>query len=298
MTRRAALGDFASGAFRVDDAVALGVSRARLTRTDLTAPIHGVRAPVGRDVRMVEAVALVLRSDQFLSHTTAAELWGAPLPVRLEAELVHVSSIGEAPIMRRPQVKPHRVRALVDLREHRGFVLSSPAQCWYECAAMLDITELVVLGDFLVGPARLATTDDLAAAVRPRGRHASKARRALGLIRSGAESPMETRMRLAVTEAGFPEPEVNVDVRDDEGTFLGRVDLAWPELRIGLEYDGEHHRDRDTFRRDQRRSNAFSVNDWILIRATAPDAVRPAVVFERLRQAFEQRRLERHRRRR
>jgi hypothetical protein len=297
MTRPAPLGKIASGPFRVQDALVLGATRARLTRTDLTAPIHGVRAPAGTSVQVVEAVSLVLRSHQFISHTTAAQIWGAPLPSRLDGDLVHVSSIGDAPIMRRPQVAPHRVRwNSIDLRRCRGYVVSGPAQCWYECAAMLDVTELVVLGDWFVGPVGLATIDELAAAIRPRGRHVSRSREALALVRTGSESPMETRMRLAVIDAGFPEPEVNVEVRDGAGRFLGRVDLAWPELRIALEYDGDHHRDRDAFRRDQRRSNGFSVNEWIVIHATALDAARPAVVFERLRQAFEQRRVERHRR--
>ncbi|WNY32760.1 hypothetical protein Q9Q99_10360 [Curtobacterium flaccumfaciens] len=90
-----------------------------------------------------------------------------------------------------------------------------------------------------------------------------------------------------MVEAGFPEPELNVDVHDGAGRFLGRVDMAWPEFGIALEYDGDHHRERDTFRHDQRRDNGFVVNDWLVIHATASDAHRPAVLFERLRQAFE-----------
>ena len=41
---------------------------------------------------------------------------------------------------------------------------------------------------------------------------------ALGLIRPGAESRPETLVRLAIIEAGLPEPEVNVDIRDGAGT--------------------------------------------------------------------------------
>ena len=157
---------------------------------------------------------------------------------------------------------------------------------------MCTIIELVVLGDYFVGPAGLATIDDLAAAIIPGTRGVERARAALARVRSGTESPMETRLRIAVVDAGFPEPSVNVEVFDRNGVFLGRVDLAWADQRIGLEYDGDHHRDRSTFQHDQRRSNGFVVNDWILIHATSADAARPAVLFERLRQAFVQRRLE------
>ncbi|WP_144760147.1 hypothetical protein [Curtobacterium sp. 9128] len=284
------------GPFRVDAALANGLSRSRLTRRDLMAPLHGVRAPAAYEVDIIEAVALVLRRDQYVSHVTAARLWGAPLPSRLQDALVHVTSIGPAPIMRRPQVTPHRIRVGdPDVRTLHGIPVSGPARCWFECASILTVEELVVLGDFFVGPSALATIDDLAAAITRNARAAVTARAALGRVRAGAESPMETRMRLSVVDAGFPEPEVNVDVFDDDGQFLGRVDLAWPESRIALEYDGEHHRGREQYRRDQRRANGFSVNRWIVIHATAMDADRPSVLFERLRQAFVQRRLEQRR---
>jgi hypothetical protein len=280
--------------FRVSEAVAAGIPRSRLTRADLSAPIHGVRAPADQPISRVEAVALVLRPDQFFSHLTAARLWGAPLPGPIDDELVHVTSANGSPIMRRPQVVPHRSRSSVsDIRVHRGLRISDPSRSWYECAGIVSFEDLVVVGDYFVGPSGLATIDDLASAIPPGGRHARAARAALELIRPGVESPMESRMRLRLVQAGFPEPSVNVDVSAPDGTFLGRVDLAWPEHRIAFEYDGDHHRERSTFHHDQRRSNGFSVHGWIVVHATALDAARPALVFERLRQAFEQRRLER-----
>ncbi|MEK6342600.1 MAG: hypothetical protein V4737_02000 [Curtobacterium sp.] len=84
------------------DALADGIPRSRLTRRDLTAPVHGVRARAGIPVTTVEAIALVLRDDQFISHVDAARIWGAPVPSRFDGDPVHVSSIGTAPIMRRP----------------------------------------------------------------------------------------------------------------------------------------------------------------------------------------------------
>ncbi|WP_220479275.1 hypothetical protein [Curtobacterium pusillum] len=245
----------------------------------------------------VEAIALVLRDDQFISHVTAARLWGAPLPGPFDDELVHVSSMGVAPVMRRPQVAPHRSRSQGFEVDHvRGIPVSPPARAWFECASLVGETDLVVLGDYFVGPSALATTDALRAAIVPGSRSARKARSALDRVRCGVESPMETRFRLGVIDAGFPEPDVNVDVVDEAGVFLGRADLAWPQHRIALEYDGDHHRERRTFQHDQRRSNGFVVNGWIVIHATAADAGRPAVLVERLRQAFAQRRIEQVRR--
>lgn len=227
-----------------------------------------------------------MRSDQYFSHTTAARLWGAPLPKTMNGEQeVHVSTVGGGTRMRRPGVIGHRsaAGAFVELR---GVRASEPAAMWFECAELLDVGALVAIGDHLVGAAALATVDDLGEAIRPGARHARAARFALALVRVGVESPMETWLRLAVVDAGFTEPLVNIEVHDPDGVFLGRVDLAWPELRIALEYDGDHHRHREAFHHDQRRDNGFVVNDWLVIHATAADAHRPAVLFERLRQAF------------
>ncbi|MGN8049599.1 hypothetical protein ACTJKO_07885 [Curtobacterium sp. 22159] len=229
----------------------------------------------------------MLRPDQHFSHTSAALLWGAPLLAAVRDGDVHVTSTNGI-AMRRNRVIGHRVRS-ADVRVLAGLRVSAPAQAWFECAAVLSVTELVVFGDHLVGPKRLATIDDLAGSIRPGARAARIARLALQRIRVGSESGMESRLRLAVVDAGFPEPDLNIDVVDARGVFLGRVDMAWPRYRIALEYDGDHHREQGTFRHDQRRRNGFEVNDWLVIHATASDMVRPAVMFERLRQAFAQR---------
>jgi len=42
-----------------------------------------------------------------------------------------------------------------------------------------------------------------------------------------AESPMETRLRWLLIDAGLPRPEVQVDLYDDGGDFVGRADLYY-----------------------------------------------------------------------
>jgi hypothetical protein len=69
-----------------------------------------------------------------------------------------------------------------------------------------------------------------------------------------AESPMETRLRCLLIEAGLPRPEVQSDVRDNEGRFLARADLDYPTAKLIIEYDGGNHRERLT--EDDRRQNA------------------------------------------
>jgi hypothetical protein len=276
--------------FRVADAVAMGVNAERLRRSDLTSPVHGVRAARGSDdfESFVDALALVMRPDQFFSHTTAARLWGAPLPLAAQHDrTVHVSTSGTGPRMRRARVRGHRL-SVSGVTEVEGRRLSTPADTWAQCVPLLGTRALVAVGDHVVGRSDLGTTiADLVDAIVPGSRSAVAARTAVDLVRVGSESAMETWFRLAIMEAGFPEPELNVEVRDLDGRLLGRVDMAWTEHRIAFEYDGNHHRQRDVFHHDQRRDNGFTVNGWIAIHATSADADRPAVVFERLRQAFE-----------
>jgi very-short-patch-repair endonuclease len=83
-----------------------------------------------------------------------------------------------------------------------------------------------------------------------------------------AESPMETRLRLLLIDAGLPCPVVQHQV----GRY--RLDLAYPKLKVAIEYDGDHHRDRATFRRDVARLNALRAAGWTVLRFTADDVLR------------------------
>ena len=80
---------------------------------------------------------------------------------------------------------------------------------------------------------------------------------------------METRLRLVIVDGGLPRPVAQFEVRDAAGRLIGRVDLAYPEWRIAIEYDGDHHRGRVAYRDDQRRANALRVAGWTVLRFTA-----------------------------
>ncbi|MGC4787308.1 endonuclease domain-containing protein [Micromonospora sp. DT178] len=99
-------------------------------------------------------------------------------------------------------------------------------------------------------------------------------REVLALAEPLAESPMETRLRLLLLDAGLPPAVAQHDVRKADGRFVGRVDLAWPALRVAVEYDGDHHRERAHFRQDVARLNALRAAGWIVLRFTADDVLR------------------------
>jgi very-short-patch-repair endonuclease len=132
----------------------------------------------------------------------------------------------------------------------------------------------VVAGDHLVRiPARrddarrpFCTVDELVRRSRAcRGRGAMVARRATELVREGSDSPQESRLRLALTRAGLPEPALNCDLRTAEGHFVARVDMLYRCTRVVVEYDGDQHRtdarqyDRDISRIDELHALGYRV---------------------------------------
>jgi hypothetical protein len=80
-----------------------------------------------------------------------------------------------------------------------------------------------------------------------------------------AESPMESEARLAMIDGGLPLPELQYEVVDGNGE-LRRLDFAWPDQRVAVEYDGlDWHSDPEAMRRDRRRRHALQDVGWIVI---------------------------------
>lgn len=92
-----------------------------------------------------------------------------------------------------------------------------------------------------------------------------------------ADSSGEVLLLQLLRAAGVPRPERQVRV----GRY--RFDLAWPDLRVAVELDGDHHRDRQQLRVDDRKQNEAVLAGWLVLRftwdriASAPEAVVEAV---------------------
>ncbi len=76
---------------------------------------------------------------------------------------------------------------------------------------------------------------------------------------------METVLRLAIVRAGLPEPVVNYAI--DVGERLLHADLAYPQERLAVEYDGDQHRiDARQYERDIDRLWRIEARGWRVIR--------------------------------
>jgi hypothetical protein len=144
-----------------------------------------------------------------------------------------------------------------DVVRRRGLRATSVLQTIADvCRRLRDVETLIVLDQAL--RLRLVERDVLARLHPP-----------LGALAEPAESPMETRLRWILLKAGLPRPEVQRDLHDQNGSFVGRADLYYPDARLVIEYDGGNHRDRMVD--DDRRQNLILRAGYRLLRFTSAD---------------------------
>jgi very-short-patch-repair endonuclease len=257
------------------DAVAAGL----LTRRQLVGPSWRRLLPnvyLHRGVLLDHAVwckgaALLLPADGAISHASAAFLFG-----------VDVLPLGAAVAVSVPRERHLRMRGLLvrrtrldewDTRTVGMIAVTTPTRTAFDLARNPDRTEAVVGVDALLRRG-VIDLDEVRRYLRARAGWpgADRAAHAIDLARP-AESPMETRLRLLLVDGGCPTPNVQYVV----GRY--RLDLAYPQLKLGIEYDGDHHRERAVFRRDVERLNALRAHGWTVLRFTADDVLRrPALV--------------------
>lgn len=289
-----------AGCFAVSDAIKAGMSRGELRSRRYESPIPGVRALAGTTATtswsdvVRDAHAAAAGDDQFFSHTTAARLHGMPLPSRFDDEgFAHVASPELGNRSRKTAAVGHRIRA--ETTTVGPYRVECIADTIVHLASLLTERELVPVVDWALSRRRerpltkLTLTERLQYFKGARG--IPRLRRAIAAAREGSESPMESESRLLVVDAGFPDPRLNIDVHDEQGRFVARLDMAWPNLRIALEYDGDHHRtDAAQHAHDTVRIERLHLLGWIVIRVTKEHMRDPRrLVLPRLREAFARR---------
>ena len=96
---------------------------------------------------------------------------------------------------------------------------------------------------------------------------------------------METRLRHLLLRRGMPRPEVQTELHDSSGVFVGRADLYYRAERLVVEFDGGNHRDRLVS--DDRRQNALVNAGFTVLRYTSVDVFqRPAAILTEVRAAL------------
>ncbi len=161
---------------------------------------------------------------------------------------------------------------LEDRTEYAGVGVLRPARAVADLLRMLALVEAVVVADAVLH-AGLCTCDELHLELtrHARLRGVRGASRALELSDPAAESPPGSRVRLIRVSDGL-QPVPQYDVHDAAGSWLARVDLAFPAWRVAVEYDGRAvHEREDVVARDWQRQDAMVRAGWVVLRFTAAD---------------------------
>ncbi|HVF76244.1 MAG TPA: type IV toxin-antitoxin system AbiEi family antitoxin domain-containing protein [Acidimicrobiales bacterium] len=221
-------------------------------------------------------LAACLALGAVASHRTAAALWGlsgfrpgpvhvlvaAPRSARSTLAIVHrtvelpradVTTIDGIPVTR-------LARTLIDLA---GTV---PARALEEAVDDALCRRLVTL----------PRLDRRATALLGKGRAGSAAfADVLGSWRGDQPLPQEVaeaRLLRRLVHAGLPPPIPQHEVYTPDGRFVGRLDLAWPDVRVGFELDGfRWHGSPRASQRDLARHNRLKALSWTVLQAMPAD---------------------------
>lgn len=192
---------------------------------------HGLRA---------RAVLQQARTRVVLSHVSGVPEYDAPT-WGLDLSDVHVT---------RPDGKAGRPEAGV--RQHCGAIVAgdvlvrngvevmSPTRLALEVTTVASAeAALVVVNHFLHCAMTTKEALDARYALMERWPHTLRTNLVLHRADARIESVGESRTLHLILNAGLPRPELQYVVRDRRGREVARVDFAWPELGVFLEFDGK-----------------------------------------------------------
>ncbi|SFF56884.1 DUF559 domain-containing protein [Blastococcus tunisiensis] len=235
----------------------------------------------------VRAVLLGAPEDAVVSHLTAARTWGFEVPLVPDDGRVHLTVRPEARLRHRRDRRIHfSAVPAPETRRRHGVVVTSPSRTWIDLAASLPPAALLAVTDQML--ARGFPEDEFPVILRRSAgrRGVATARRVAERGNAGSGSPMESVLRWLLLEAGLPEPVLQQVVRVD-GRFVGQVDMAWPDRKVLVEFDGDVHRERRVFVDDLRRQNGLVLAGWTILRFSSADVLgRPEQVLATIRAAL------------
>jgi very-short-patch-repair endonuclease len=170
----------------------------------------------------------------------------------------------------RPGLLVHRDQLQRDeVQTCRGMAVTTPLRTAYDLVRRLDLVEAVVALDALAGRGRFDPDQVLRLAERyPGARGRAQLPRAVALAARSSGSPMETRLRLVLVLRGLPLPQVQYPVLDDQRRRAVWLDLAYPDQRVGIEYEGLDHTRPDGVLRDVGRYTWLVDEGWRMFRFT------------------------------
>lgn len=243
------------------------------------------------------AARLYLGPDAVSYGTTAARLWGIQ-GVWRRHETVELALPPGSERRQREGFFLHTVQVdPLDVTSIDGHLVTVPARTVTDLLLRLGREEGVAVTDSALHLG-LIDLDDFAS-IRSRmyrRRGAIRAREHLGLARVGAQSPLETKLRLVAMSGDLEPDQLQVPIYSEAGVLLGYGDMGWKRKHrahgarewLIAEADGiDIHAAVPALYRDRRRANDFLAQGSAdIVRFTSKDLRVPAAVLTVIRQAL------------
>jgi len=295
------------------DAIADGYSDREIARLRRTGEWHRVRRGAYTSARLWESLSpedrhrvlcrAVLRTahpSSVLSHLSAAIEWGAP-SWGMDLTQVHLTRMDGKSGRREAGLIHHRGQlveaAVVTLN---GVRVTRAARAAAEVCTIANVEKSLVVVNGLLHLQRTTSEELAAEAITtrywPRSLITDLVTR---LADSRIESVLESRAWYMFWVQHLPRPVPQLEIFDEFGRSLGRVDFAWSEHGVFVEPDGrekyfKYRREGETLEdfllREKRREELIcQVTGWICIRITWADLARPHVTARRIRKILQSR---------
>ncbi len=194
---------------------------------------------VVRHLHAVRAAAAQLGDGAVISHTSAALMHGLPLWAT-PLDRVHATRDRRSGSRHTRDLHLHAAALGPDeVVSVGGIPVTCIARTLLDVARSLPFEQALVPVDAALHRhlvKREQLEQSLGRVAHRRGNTA--ARQVLAFARPGAESPGETRSRVAIHRAGLPAPVLQHEIRTASGLVLGRVDFWWEEYGVAGEFDG------------------------------------------------------------
>ncbi len=279
--------------FRVSREGALGLNRHRvrmLLRDHRIRPLfRGVYVDTGvpdtRDLRCL-GLTLVLPPHGVICHSSAAWALGIDGFQPKDRFLLTPQCMVPHGSSRSRHLSVRCIQGYLrdaDVMVINGLRLTTPSRTTVDLMRTLRRPYALSVADAMVR-AELVTIAQLAKRIRRLKHYPGiiQARDLLRLIDPRAESPGESWLRLRLVDAGFPFPRPQYEVIDHRGRIIARIDLAYPEIRLAMGYDGAeyHSHDEDRSHDEGRRELLTDAYGWRVEPAKKADVLGTDPAYE------------------
>ncbi len=253
--------------------------------------------PLGRHGLATRAVLAQSRSDAVASHISALSEYDAPT-WGVDLSTVHTTRRDQRGSRREAGVCQHvgRLRK-EDIVERNGMPVTAGTRTALDVTTVLDVEPALVVVNHLIhvgetDKARLEADSELMR-LWPRTLCTDLV---LRLATGRCESIAETRTLYLCFRQGLPMPEINYEIKDSVGRVLYRVDFAWPEYGVFLEFDGRvkyeqllrpgESASHVVLREKEREKHICRLTGWTCLRIVWADLDRPAATGHLIREAL------------